>query len=84
MKIKKSIIKEKIMKDAGTLQLVVELGGAALFAIGAAFTVYWNLLGKKHRSLSKQQRIASKQQASHAGNRVLQPAFQLNSARYQQ
>jgi hypothetical protein len=79
-----STYKEILMKDANMLLLVVEIGGAALFAIGAAFAVYWNLLGKKHRSLPKQLRIASKQQASHAGNRVLQPAFQLNRARYQQ
>jgi len=72
------------MRDASMLQLVVELGGAMLFAIGAAFTVYWNLLGKKYRPLTTQKKIAVKQKVARAGSQVLQPVMQLNRAGYQQ
>jgi len=63
------------MYNSNTLQLFLEMGGVIFLSIAAAlaiaFTVYWNLLGKKHRSVVKpllaipKQQPASKKMISH-------------------
>jgi hypothetical protein len=54
------------MSNTNTLQFFLEMGGVIFLAIAAAlavaFTVYWNLLGKKHTSVSKPLLTMSKQQ----------------------
>jgi hypothetical protein len=61
MEIQTTMQGETIMGDTSIMQLVVEMGGVMVLAIGATFMVYWNLLGKKHRPIAKQQ-------VSHAEN----------------
>jgi len=42
------------MKDVSMLQLFVGTVSITFLIIAATFAGYWNLFGKKHRSLSKQ------------------------------
>jgi hypothetical protein len=62
----KNIQEEFLMSNTNTLQFFLEMGGVIFLAIAAAlavaFTVYWNLLGKKHTSVSKPLLTMSKQQ----------------------
>jgi len=48
------------MNNSNTLQLVLEMGGITFLsiaaALAAAFMVFWHMLGKKHTSVTKQQR----------------------------
>ena len=43
------------MKDVSMLQLFVGTVSITFLIIAATFAGYWNLIGKKHRSLSKQE-----------------------------